>query len=104
MKISLCAVGQLHGDHRVALLDAHGDDAAGARVAERRQLGLLDRALARAHHDEVRRRRTRCTASIAAIFSPASICTRLAIDLPLAVGADVRNLVDLQPVGAAAVR
>ena len=44
------------------------------------------------------------TASIAAIFSPSSIDTRFAIDLPLPPGPDVGNLVDLQPVGAAAVR
>ena len=34
MKISPLAVGELHGDDRVAFLDAHRDDAAGARVAE----------------------------------------------------------------------
>jgi hypothetical protein len=34
------------------LLDAHADDTAGA-VGERLQVGLLDHALARAHHDEL---------------------------------------------------
>ena len=72
-------------------------------IAERRQLGLLDRALARAHDDEVRRRRTPGPASIAAIFSPASICTRLAIALPRPSGPTSGNLVDLEPVGAAAI-
>ena len=44
------------------------------------------------------------TASIAAIFSPSSIDTQVGDRLALAAGADVRDLVDLQPVGAAAVR
>ena len=37
------AVRELDGDDRVAFLDAHRDDAAGARVAERGEVGLLDR-------------------------------------------------------------
>ena len=41
------------GDDRITLVDAHRDDAAGARIAERGQVGLLDRALARAHDDEL---------------------------------------------------
>ena len=52
------AVGDLHGNHRIALLDAHRDDAARARVAERAQLGLLDDAALRAHDDELVRPRT----------------------------------------------
>jgi hypothetical protein len=40
------AVGLLHGQQRVVFLDAHADDAAGARLGERLQVGLLDRPCA----------------------------------------------------------
>src|SRR6185436_9957430 len=97
------AVGLLHGNHRVALLDAHRDDAAGARVAEAGQRGLLDHAAQRPHDDELvflelfdRQRRR----DLLAFLHRHQVGDRLA----LAVGADVRDLVDLQPVGAAAVR
>src|SRR5690606_16288179 len=47
------SVGQLDAHHGVPLVDADGDDTADARIAERAQLGFLDRALPRCHHDEV---------------------------------------------------
>ena len=84
------AVRQLHVDHRVAFFDAHGDDAAGARVRERRQLGLLDRALARAHHDEaliVELLHGEHRRELLARFHLHQVGDRLA----LAVGADVRE-------------
>ena len=103
MKISPLPSETLHGDHRVAFLDAHRDDAAGARVAERGQLGLLDDAVARAHDDELvvlefldgEERR-----DALAFLHRDEVGDRLAA----AVGADVGDLVDLQPVRAAAVR
>ena len=93
-------------DHRVAVVDAHRDDAARARVAERGQVGLLDRALPRAHHDELlvfllrellhgEQRR-----DLLVGLELHEVDDRLA----LAAGADVGDLVDLQPVDAAAVR
>ena len=102
----LLAVRELDGDHRVPFLDAHRDDAARARVAERGQVGLLDDALARAHHHvllvvllrELLHREER-----------RDLLVRLELDqvhdrLPLAARPDVGHLVDLEPVGAAAVR
>ena len=64
---------------------------------------FLHDALAGAHDDELVSSNS-FTASIAAIRSPSSIDTRFAIDLPLPPGPDIRNLVDLEPVSAAAVR
>ena len=96
------AVGDFRGNHRVALLDAHGDDAAGARVAERRQRGLLDHALSRAHHDErvvVELLDGEQRRDLLAFLHRHEIRDRLA----LAARPDVGNLVDLQPVGAAAI-
>ena len=43
---------QLHRDHLVVIVDAHRDDAADARVRVGLQVGLLDDALAGAHHDD----------------------------------------------------
>ena len=83
------AVGHLDGDDRVPLVDPHRDDAAGAGIAERRQVGLLDDALAAAHHDElliVLGSGNSLTARSAAIFSPSSIATRFAIAFPLPPG------------------
>src|SRR5262249_41786505 len=95
--------GHLNGDDGIALFHAHRDDAAHARVAERRQLGLLDNALPRAHDDELvlfellhRHHR----GDLFAFFHRDEIGDRFA----LAAGAHVGNLVHLQPVGAAAVR
>ena len=86
------------------VLDAHRDDAAGARVAERRQRRLLDDAAARAHDDElVVLELLRPPASRRSSRLPPSR-RRLAIDLPLPPGPTSGNLVDLQPVRAAAVR
>src|SRR5262249_45647439 len=97
------AVGHLNGDHGIAVFDTHRDDAARSRIAERRQLGLLDDSLPRAHDDELvfgelldRHHR----GDLLALFHRDEIGDRL----PLAARTDVGNLVDLQPVRAAAIR
>src|SRR5262245_15100551 len=92
------AVGELDAHHRVALVDADGDDAAGARVAERGELRLLDCALARAHHDEPFRR-----LQLAHGQQRGDLLVRLHRDeignrLPLARRHDIGDLVHLQPV------
>ena len=42
----LAAVGFRHGDQPVVVVDLNRDDAGGARIRERAEIGLLDRALA----------------------------------------------------------
>ena len=78
----------------------------GARIAEGGQVGLLDRALAGAHHDELllfllreflHREERR---DLLVRFQLDQVHDRLA----LAARADVGHLVDLEPVGPAAVR
>ena len=97
------AVGDADGDDRIAFFDAHRDDATRPRVAERAQLGLLDDAAPRAHDDELvllelldrQERRD----SFACLHRH-QVRDRLAA----AVGSDVGDLVNLQPVGAATIR
>ena len=87
----------------VAFLDAHRDDAAGARIAERAQLGLLDHAAAGAHDDELvvlELLDGEERGDALALLHRDQVGDRLAA----AVRTDVGNLVDLQPVGAAAIR
>ena len=103
MKISLLPSEMLDGNHRVAFLDTHRDDAAGARIAERAQLGLLDHAAARAHDDELvlfELLHGQQRGDPLAFLHRHQVGDRLAA----AIWPDVRNLVHLQPVGTAAVR
>src|SRR5438128_4304864 len=100
------AVRHLDGDDRIAFFDADGDDAAGARVPERGQVSLLDDALPRRHDDELlpffcgefldgEERRN---------AFPFLHLHEIRDRLALSTWTDVRDLVDLEPVGAAAVR
>src|SRR5581483_7273048 len=93
------AVGDTDGNHGVALLNAHRDDAARPRVAELRERGLFHRAPAGPHHhvlvggellDGDHRR------DPFALLHRDQIGNRLA----LAARTDVRDLVDLEPVGS----
>src|SRR6185503_10033701 len=97
------AVGHLRVDHRVALFDAHRDDPARARIAERAQLRLLDDPPPRAHDDELvlfELLDGQQRGDAFALLHRHQVGDRLAA----AVWADIGNLVHLEPVGAAAIR
>ena len=99
----LLAVGDAGGDELVVLVDADGDDAAGHDVGEVLERGLLDGAVAGGEEDV-----------LAVFFEVADgedgddLLAGLEVDerghgLALAGGADVGDLVDLEPVDAAGV-
>src|SRR4029078_11925264 len=102
----LGAVGHFDGDHRVPFLDAHRDEAARARIAEGREIGLLDGPLAGANPDELPafllrellHRQERRDLLLGGLELD-EIDDRLA----LAAGADVGDFMDLEPLGAAGV-
>ena len=88
----------------VAVVDADGDDAARRGVAVRRERGLLDRALAGAHHDELLVLRLELAhASSARAASARCIVHQVDDRLALAARARRRDLVHLEPVGPAPV-
>ena len=103
MKISRAAVRHLGVDHGVTLLNTHGDDAPGSRIAERGQFRLLDDAVAGPHDDELvglelldgQKRR-----DAFAFLHRHEVRNGLAAP----VGTNVRNLVDLEPVHSAPIR
>ena len=88
----------------VVFFDGDGDDAAGHDVGEIFERRLLDRAVARGEEDElVLLLRDRGRAEWRGRFRRAGGRAGSACDLALAGGADVGNLVDLEPVDAAGV-
>ena len=99
----LLAVGDAGGDELVVLVDVDGDDAAGHDVGEVLERGLLDGAVAGGEED------------VLAVFVEVAdgedgddFFAGLEVDerghgLALAGGADVGDLVDLEPVDAAGV-
>ena len=74
-----------------------------ARVREGGELGLLDDALAGHEQHEAARRRSRAPRRRPRSSRRPASCTRFTTALPLPCGPDVGDLVDLQPVDAAAV-
>ena len=76
-----------------------------ARIPERRQVGLLDHALARAHHDVLLILLGRELLDRQERGNPLAFLELHEVDdrLTLPARTDVGNLVDLQPVGPAAV-
>src|SRR5262249_30087277 len=99
----VAAVGNLRRDDCVALFAVHRDDAARAWIAERGQFALLDLAALRPHDDELvflELANGEQRGDAFAFLHRHEIGDRLST----AVGSDVGNLVDLQPVRATPVR
>ena len=100
----LVLAGGEHGlDERVVVLHAEGDDAAGARVREGAELGLLHDALAGGEQHVAAGVELLHGAEGGDLLAAAASCTRFTTALPLPCGPDVGDLVDLQPVDAPAV-
>ena len=100
----LLAVGDLGGDELVVLVDVDGDDAAGHDVREVFERGLLDGAVAGGEEDEA----VDSSGEVADGEDGDDFFAGLEVDerghgLAFAGGADVGDLVDLEPVDAAGV-
>ena len=99
----LFAVGDAGGDQIVVFVDGDGDDAARHDIGEVLEGRLLDDAVARGEEDELA-----FLFKVAHGQDGANVFAGLQIEqalhaLALACGADVGNLVDLEPVDAAGV-
>ncbi len=102
-KTICCAVGDAGGDQLVVFIDADGDDAARHDVGEVLERRLFDGALAGGEEDELA-----FFFEVADGQDGADLFAGLEVEeagdgLALARGADVGNLVDLEPVDAAVV-
>ena len=102
----LRAVGLRHRNQPIVIVDLDRDDAGRARVRERRQVGLLDGAVPRAHHDEAlaffgrELLHAQQRGELLALGHVHEIRDRLALAAP----ADFGHVVHAQPVAPAAVR
>ena len=98
----LLTVGDADGDEFVSLLDADGDDAA-SYVGEVLELGLLHGAVARGEEDVLALFFEIANGEHGAHGLAGLQVEQVADVLALAGGADVGNLVHLEPVDAAGV-
>src|SRR5690606_35362920 len=99
------AVGLDNADETVVVVDVDGDDAGRARIREGVQVGLLDDAPARAHHDEALAFTLRevLHAKQRRNALPFGHAHEVRDRFAAAVTADLRDVVHAQPVAAPAV-